>query len=611
MAAALILILGCCTIGTWVLNRLRIRLRHPLNVMLVGTAVGLALTSLLLAMLGYVWLPGRIGCMVWLIGYAALTAVGIWTRRTLLLRLITRTPKGFWFGFLILALLPLSSAFSYPVGWDEMVYHLPVPLRWLSDGQATVYGDIPYSALPSGMDYLFMVALGAGGITGAHALKSCIWLLVMLLLYRNLRHALHPSIAFALTLAFAWTDVMLVQALEAYVEIGMIMAAGAMLLHLQCMRGTITGRDGILLGIICGAAMGIKPLAVVLALVAAILAWQYRHLRLNRATARAFIAACTISILAVAIYYGRSWLATGNPVYPFYAGIFTPDNPIAGLVSDYHHGGTTGRFGGTRAIGLAAPVLMPFMRHAFDGSFGWQGLIITILALAAVIFHRKVRVLLIGASVFLLFWAATSQQARFLAMGAFCCWLAAAFGLSMLGKRTRTFLAWGLVGISLLSLWKIDYQRTVHYARASLGLDAVEVHLQRYASPEYLHLADMLYNYVGDDERVGLLQEKRLLYLKPDVLCLLPCWQGMALVPPESFGTGEAIIAEMKRLGLTHLVLGRSPNDVDVFEAYRLRNAAVNRGVLDALKQGLLKEVDSNSVYRLLAITGSGKKDGK
>src|SRR5947199_351201 len=56
---------------------------------------------------------------------------------------------------LVLIIVTLGPALSYPSGWDELVYHHELPRRWLADGWPAFYPDLPYSGFPSLGEILF------------------------------------------------------------------------------------------------------------------------------------------------------------------------------------------------------------------------------------------------------------------------------------------------------------------------------------------------------------------------------------------------------------------------------------------------------------------------
>ncbi|MEL7059502.1 MAG: phospholipid carrier-dependent glycosyltransferase, partial [Acidobacteriota bacterium] len=335
------------------------------------------------------------------------------------------------------------------VSWDADVYHLALPKLFLDHGGfRPVEGNV-YSIWPLGVQMIFGLAMAVDDYVLAKLTHFGLGLLTggtTFLLAR--RVGLGRPAALAATAAFFANGVVLFEMRVAYVDLAMAfaMAAG------QCFLLTTLDDAGpearrrahlVLLGSTCGLLAAAKVTGIALAAIALLpllVAVVRRRLPVAPlAWVVAPIAALWLPWLA------RSVALTGNPAYPFLYSVFGgPDwSPALGdQLATWQ-----------RSIGMGRSVedflFLPLRvileggegYARFDGELGSHWLLGVPLAIVGALGSSRraaaVRRLLLVAGSLFAFWAASSQQMRFLIPMLPLVAVAAAAGLERLGGRWR------------------------------------------------------------------------------------------------------------------------------------------------------------------------------
>ncbi|MCU0879006.1 MAG: hypothetical protein MUF06_14580, partial [Pirellulaceae bacterium] len=423
--------------------------------LLVRIVVGLNLLALLGVVLGQlgVLAQGRTG---WLLAAGSLLAVvdlvrtrgdwlptaGSWRQRfTSRPALSTALIGGL---ALLAALVTLGPALCFPAGWDELVYHATLPRRWAVDGWPAFYADLPYSGFPSLGEILFWLAAPIESLVTSRLLVWAAWLAGFVLLEAILRRRLPRHVSLALALALAISPASLLVSANCYVEALLVADLAALLFVLtvpqRAASDRVSFRTATILGILAGGAAAVKLTGLVLLVVPlgvlAALAWKPS--RRIRALAAGGVATAVAGLVALPFYL-RPWLATGNPLYPYFASWFS-DDPARLEMSRYHHAIGGAWFGvHTLDAFLTGPILLAFRDENYDGWFGWQLVGLLALAIAALV-NRRRRSLWAAAGLLGLLWLAlyafwffTAQQARFLVPAMLLVVLLAGLGFRQLG----------------------------------------------------------------------------------------------------------------------------------------------------------------------------------
>jgi hypothetical protein len=247
------------------------------------------------------------------------------------------------------ACLPPGSIWgSEARGYDVLSYHLQLPKEWLAQGRVWPVAHNVYSFLPSFMEAVFArlgamrgvtpasaVPLGAGpgvpvyAAQMMHVLMAVVaaWGVVTVVRVIACDEKDTPRQAGRGTGAGAWcagaaglgVPWVVVTGSMAYNELAVCaLLAGAVL---GAWPREVSGwRRGVVVGLLIGAACGMKPTAMFLAMPVAAVVLAARTLR--REWVGALGAASIAGAVMLAPWMVRNWMATGNPVFPAMASVF-------------------------------------------------------------------------------------------------------------------------------------------------------------------------------------------------------------------------------------------------------------------------------------------------
>lgn len=391
-------------------------------------------------------------------------------------------------------------------GYDVLEYHLQLPQEWLALGRIRPLEHNVYSFLPGYVEsafYFLAVMMGspaaptpgsqamgllAGdgmGVLSAQYLHAGIGLLGAWAIARLVVAARRTvtgndddgsvvagSLAGAAYLSVPWT---LVAGSSAYNDLGVVLLTACALIA-AIDTGAAPARRGVMVGILIGAACGVKPTALLMGALPAgiVLAGMPGAVR-----AIAWAAGAGLTMLLP--WLVRNWIACGNPVFPEMTAILGKGHWSAEQVSRY---AAAHRFDGSlleRLRLIVAPSTDPG-----SGGTTRRGVLneqwsiffpLVVAAMAVVLGWRRSRVgLLLGAGLLaqLVAWLfATHIQARFLlplaAPGA------AAIGLSLLTLRERSAVVWrcAATGVAACTLFMAWRSGAIFAAQGSVGPDVV------------------------------------------------------------------------------------------------------------------------------------------
>jgi len=528
--------------------------------------------------------------------------------------------RSMWIAASLLLLLTLGPALAFPAGWDELVYHMTLPRRWLASGEPAVYADLPYSAFPSLAETLFWLMGPIDSLIAPRLLSWSATLLAIGLLADLLRRTLPSAAALGLTFAFALSPAVLLVSANCYVESFQLLNLAAWFSLALAPAETPPAfrrsrRDAIAQGVLIGGAAAVKLNGLVwlaLPILAAVFRPRPSEIASRpeglatpiRSQGMPLLLTLIVAVVVCAPFYVRPWLATGNPFSPYFAEWFSSD-PARLETSRYHHA-IAGAFGvRSAATFLAAPVLLAWNDRLYDGSFGWQGLFVLGLAGVAVLARRRssagnaappilaVAIVLYGA------WYATAQQARFLVPAALATTLLAGQGWSLLGTRLQIWTVPLLVGASLVSLpWK-----TAGYYLGSWETLAGRWTWSEYVDDgtdyRYVPLVQAVAERTPPEARLLLLFEHRGLYLPRPAVIGTPFFQEGDILSGHS-GSPDELREGLVREGFTHLVLARSPIGPDRALDWWERTEPVLRTIELAMANGTLRTVWESESHLIL-----------
>ena len=230
-----------------------------------------------------------------------------------------------WLTLLLLGGWFFASAELLPYSWDEQTYQIAVPAMWLQTGSIAPVRDLPYSAFPLMPQFLLLWLFKLGGIGTARLLILGAFLLLFYGVYDELRACAGRLTAGAFTLLFILSPLPGAMIREFYAE---VFLALLMLAAVRTFRKTekITPGCAVFLGMLAGGAAAVKltGLGVSLAVGAVLL-----QRRIPRKSLLFFAGAGAV----FAVFYLRSWIVLGNPVYPFFDSLFGGSSSVVGA---YH-----------------------------------------------------------------------------------------------------------------------------------------------------------------------------------------------------------------------------------------------------------------------------------
>jgi len=311
-----------------------------------------------------------------------------------------------------LFLLTVARLTTWPtVFYDDLVYHVAAPRQALLTGTWPAMPGMHYSFMPAGWDAAYLLPLAMGGGLGPQMMNLlCLGLLIWTV-YRLGLNGGGTGAAMAATalliIAPMFTSLGAFAGNDLYVGLALAVAADRLV--------ATSGRKPFSIGLLTGAAWGAKysalPGAAGIGLAAAVISGGAVVKRLSRL---AIVGGVTL--LVAAAWTIRSFVLTGNPLYPAFYGIFGGEywNPQSAAVvaETVSHGGLANR--GLSAFALA---LVDLIAHS-DGLGFPSGInpMFVVAALVGLLFWKKVRGgagLLIVAAVCYAGWCVTSLNLRY------------------------------------------------------------------------------------------------------------------------------------------------------------------------------------------------------
>lgn len=565
---------------------------QPSRLLLPGTVLGGNLLALLGVFSGSFVMSVPIG-VLW--GILAIPALyGAWSWREFPWR------RRKW-SVLILAaagIFTLGSALLLPYAWDELVYQVALPVRYLAEGSTAFRADNSYSGFPSYPHFLMLAGIRMGGICFPRLLVWGSYLLLFGWFYWSVRRFGRWN-AVVVTAVLALSPVMLAMNRETYQEpfIALNLFAGISLMF-QLRKRAIAG--GIFGGFCAGMACAVKMTAGGIAAGMLILSvWLLK----KRAGVWWFIA---VAALAALPFYWRAFVATGNPFYPFGAGWFAPESAAA-LVETYHTRLGTHLYGSGMLGVLTGWVTAGFAENLYDGIIlGLQyltmlGVIIIALVSRRWKLHWSVAGLVIAAY---LFWGLSSQQVRFLMPWYFLIGYLAVSALRSFPLRWRQ-ISWGTLLVT--AYFSLFVPGLVHYWRSWRVVEPSmdkRVEFLKYATqdPEFIEMLDFVGANTPADSRIMLLFERRGLYVPRRYVIGTPVFQERFFTPPPS--NAAELLDELHQADVNYLLVGASSRDPDPMPYYEELNAVFALQLVELLRAGELElqEVPEGGDYTLLKV---------
>jgi hypothetical protein len=335
--------------------------------------------------------------------------------RELVLRLLLWAVPSVWL------LAVFFHTLSLHIGWDDNTYHLTLPKLYLAHGGFRRVPFNVYSNWPHATELLFGLTLMLQDHVLAKLVHTLFLALLVWAVYRICRQHTGRCAALVACLLLLGNDVVLFEAERAYIDIAFalffVVAIAWADEYLRSKRISAL----VMSGLCCGALAATK-LSGILGLVcvgAVLLAFHEPFLpREGKRLVRIGAALKLPALLLAVPWYLKSYLYTGNPVYPFLYEQLGGREWNAALGRQFYEWQHSMGMGRSLHDYLALParvVLDGAHGYArFDGQVGRYWLVAVPLSLLVALVAKQGRSYLLAAVVYFVFWALSSQQTRFL-----------------------------------------------------------------------------------------------------------------------------------------------------------------------------------------------------
>ncbi|MGC8783286.1 MAG: ArnT family glycosyltransferase [Armatimonadota bacterium] len=463
-------------------------------------------------------------------------------------------PWRSWLPVAIVALLVLPMVVSPPAAtdWDGLSYHLAAPAIWLREGRI---GYIPFmhqSNFPFVMEMQYLWALGIGA--GAGGAKVFHWTTLLL--------TLGAVFAFARRAGFtgSWAAVSLIsvpvvlwEATVAYADL----ATTAYTLLCLLAAWNAAGEEDVstrrrwlaLAGLMGGLALGTKMTALgSVGLLVVLLAWEAVRRRPVRLVE---IAGCMgVALLVGAPWYIKTYMYTGNPVYPYFYELFGGRNWTAEHARIYREAQLAFGLGREPHQLLMSPFNLTFFWSRFFDPLPFVGSVgfVYLAGLIPLFFARRLpdaaRWWILFSLVSLVLWFVLMQQVRYLMtifplVSLWCGWLAV--------QAERKWTARAMqVAIVLQMLWCAMGFSPLWSRVLTVWKDGPSAYLQR-ALPGVWQACDWINRNTPREAGVILYDETRGFYLQRRYLWGNPGHH--TLIDYDSFTDGDMLVRTLHRMG--------------------------------------------------------------
>jgi len=571
---------ACFAFGAAALRRLHVEGAGPAEEAPFAIALGMGALSYL--MLG-------VGLLGWLrpgVGVALVVALGLlgWRHVVRLPWEVGAALKGArsWrlaatpllVFFLVACALTLIGALapSGDMDYDGLVYHLAVPKIYLQEGRLHPLPWESHSNFPFALEMLYLLGmLLRGWMKGQIVAKlfhfGCGWL-TALAIYAFCRRWWGPRAGWLGAAAFLAIPLVGWEMMVAYNELAFALYAFLAVYALSIWWGNRQTSKGWLwvAAIMCGMAMGTKMLGGTV-LIFGVLALGWLLLReTERGRALARMAVFVVIALAIASpWYLKSYLWTGNPVYPFYYEHFGGEHWTAARAEAYAAAQQAFGMGGGALKFLALPWNLTMRPQAFFDQPGalryfnvaiWMfaPLMLALIPILLLLRHigRAGAMALWFALLYTALWFEMSQNGRYLipilpGLCA-CAGLAAARLLEVRRLASAAVMvAFVLVCLSGLSA---SFVLSASAARVAVGLESQSEYLTR--TSRVYPFCEAVTRATPAEARVLVFgDEPRLFYLDRDYML----GDHTEILNQQDRGSPEMLLAALRRIQVTHVLM--------------------------------------------------------
>lgn len=585
---ALGLLLGICgvalTTGATILRRLCLTYRSQAEHLLFALAIGFGVIAYLVLALGLLHLlyPAVMYAMLGLlllISYREIRPT-IQIFQYYLTRVYHPATTDIFPGLLLLFLLGyhLLGILLPPVFFDTLVYHLAMPKLYILQHGIEYCPYNFYSNFPFTIEMLYTLGLLLHGPILVKGINYVIHLLMLAGLYSLVRTYFSHRIALLSVIIFYAIPWVGITSFLIYIDIGL---GCYVWLAMYAFVNWVIRKERnwlLLCGIITGFMLGTKYLAANGALILgfsilAVLTWRYLKTKSSAPSEtrrmeqfwqhyRPIFSFALPAFLIGSPWYVKSWLWTGNPVYPFLVG--GRDWDLARLqvyLKQYQQ--QPGIVHGNPLDFLRIPWHLVFPFENFDISIGLTMLIFLPFLFLLPHIPRLIKYFLVVSVVYCVGWVNSSQQFRFLIpmLPFLSVATAYAFAEGVLAASSRWFksIAWLVFGACLLTnvfreLSYLNY--TFKPFNVIMGLESKEDYLARQYA-DFYPITQYANETLPPDAKILFIGETRGYYA--DRLFIANTAEDKTAIVELTHQSRDAgdLRERLRVLGVTHIIFNR------------------------------------------------------
>ncbi len=614
---------ACFGFGAAALRRLGARPETSAEEIPFAIALGLGVLSYLILALGLlglikVWAFVAVIVLLGLLGWRHVARLG----REAIAGL--RRARWNWSVFAVLLFLVAAVVFtligtlapSGDIDYDGLVYHLTIPKLYLHDGRIHPIPWLSHSNFPFTLEMLYLLGLTLRDQSLAKLFHfGCGWL-VICAVFAFARRAWGARAGWLGAAILAAVPLVAWEMMVAYNELAFALYAFLAIFALTRWaegRGSVQGNGWLwVAAIMCGLALGTKMLAGAVLIFVALATLARARDRSREGVALPLLGFLVISTLVACPWYLKSYLWTGNPVYPFFYEVFGGKYWTASRAVLYTAAQKEFGMGGGPLAFLALPWNLTMNSYRFfDLPSQLRPISVLIwvfgpalLALVpTLLVTRRVgtsgRLALWFALVYTAIWFAMSQNGRYLLpiLPGLC----ACAGLAasrLLERRGLLSAGAGLVLLlGFLSALYADFSLAAPSWRVVTGAESQSDYLQS-TSVVYRTL-DAINRATPPDARIIVFgDEPRLFYLDRSFLL----GSHAEIFAQADLATPDTLLAAFKRLGATHLLIG-----VSVLQGMTEKKAALETDLAGMEAEGRIRPLGMYGTLSLWELAESGK----
>lgn len=600
--AAVIVI--CAGSARFLFSRFEPEFRFELERFLFEAGIGLGLFSYLVMLAGLVQMLNRWTILAVLSVLLILSVLGFVKRKPGVdqqVKGVLQSPKSRdWIaafcalGIVAVGAWVLVRALAPPVSddWDSLAYHLAVPKLYLQHGGIYYIPFTSHSNFPFGVEMLYTSALAFGLIPAAKLFHYAFWIFTLLGIYSlgrtyyGVRTGVVAASLFAVMPAAIW------EASTAYIDLATTFYTMLAVIALLACADSCDRRWAVFCGVAAGLAATTKMTALgaipLLAIGAVALGWKMcREIDLKSRLGDAGFMALA-ALLAAAPWYIKTWIQTGNPVYPFFFEIFRGRDWNSQLAQTYRSLQMQFGVGHSPADFVMAPWNLAIFSERF---YDRPGLYVGFIFLAFIPFiiiasmrDRRSAGLTVFAGGLGVIWFMLSHQSRYLLPVFAVLAVPAAYGLTSLkGLKAARYAGYTALAVSALFAFLFAAQIGSASIHVVLGNESRNDYLARtvdtYRMTEYI-------NTLPENTKVVLFNDTRGFYLDREYLW--GDWAHNTVIPYKDISSAEQFARFLRSINVTHALIRGVHNLPEGHESKLIKSA---------IDQGYFRDVAGDESY--------------